>query len=106
MLAYVAPPALLIGNIEAFLAVAAVIGLRHPSAWAFPLLTKVHVMAVDTGYTQGGSPGGGSGQGGQGRPTVNTLTIAGGRPLEPLPAALAEHLAADGRETNTPAAGR
>jgi hypothetical protein len=32
---------LLIGNIEAFLAVAAVIGLRHPSAWAFPLLTKV-----------------------------------------------------------------
>ncbi len=41
VLAYVAPPALLIGNIEAFLAVAAVIGLRHPSAWAFPLLTKV-----------------------------------------------------------------
>lgn len=41
LLAYVAPPALLIGNIEAFLAVAAVIGLRHPSAWAFPLLTKL-----------------------------------------------------------------
>ena len=41
VLAYAAPPALLIGNIEAFLAVAAVIGLRHPSAWAFPLLTKV-----------------------------------------------------------------
>lgn len=41
VLAYAAPPALLIGNIEAFLAVAAVVGLRHPSAWAFPLLTKV-----------------------------------------------------------------
>ena len=41
VLAYVVPPALLIGNIEAFLAVAAVVGLRHPSAWAFPLLTKV-----------------------------------------------------------------
>ncbi|KRF46790.1 glycosyltransferase 87 family protein [Terrabacter sp. Soil810] len=41
VLAYVAPPALLIGNIEAFLAVAAVIGMRHPAAWAFPLLTKV-----------------------------------------------------------------
>jgi len=41
VLAYVAPPALLIGNIEAFIAIAAVIGLRHPSAWAFPLLTKV-----------------------------------------------------------------
>ncbi|WP_162181036.1 glycosyltransferase 87 family protein [Terrabacter tumescens] len=41
LLAYVAPPALLIGNIEAFLAVAAVVGLRHPTAWAFPLLTKV-----------------------------------------------------------------
>lgn len=41
VLAYVAPPALLIGNIEALLAVAAVVGLRHPTAWAFPLLTKV-----------------------------------------------------------------
>lgn len=41
VLAYVAPPALVIGNIEAFLAVAAVIGLRYPTAWAFPLLTKV-----------------------------------------------------------------
>ncbi|GAA2018691.1 hypothetical protein GCM10009740_03260 [Terrabacter terrae] len=41
LLAYVAPPALLIGNIEAFLAAAAVIGVRHPSAWAFPLLTKI-----------------------------------------------------------------
>lgn len=41
VLAYVAPPALLIGNIEALLAVAAVVGLRHPAAWAFPLLTKV-----------------------------------------------------------------
>ena len=41
LLAYVAPPALLIGNIEALLAVAAVIGMRRPTAWAFPLLTKV-----------------------------------------------------------------
>ncbi|MEW1954418.1 glycosyltransferase 87 family protein [Terrabacter sp. NPDC080008] len=41
VLAYVAPPALLIGNIEAFLALAAVIGMRRPSAWAFPLLTKI-----------------------------------------------------------------
>ncbi|GAA1992126.1 hypothetical protein GCM10009817_37850 [Terrabacter lapilli] len=41
VLAYAAPPALLIGNIEAFLAVAAVIGMRRPSAWAFPLLTKI-----------------------------------------------------------------
>ncbi|WP_020145224.1 glycosyltransferase family 87 protein [Terracoccus sp. 273MFTsu3.1] len=41
LLAYVAPPALLIGNIEAFLAVAAVVGMRRPTAWAFPLLTKV-----------------------------------------------------------------
>ncbi|GAB2766411.1 hypothetical protein GCM10027039_29350 [Terrabacter koreensis] len=40
-LAYVTPPALLIGNIEALLAIAAVVGLRHPTAWAFPLLTKV-----------------------------------------------------------------
>ena len=39
--AYVAPPALLIGNIEAFLAVAAAVGLNRPAAWAFPLLTKV-----------------------------------------------------------------
>lgn len=41
VLAYVAPPALLIGNIEAFLAVAAVLGMRRPSVWAFPLLTKI-----------------------------------------------------------------
>ncbi|GAA2490534.1 hypothetical protein GCM10009858_30720 [Terrabacter carboxydivorans] len=41
LLAYVAPPVLLIGNIEVFLAVAAVVGLRLPSAWAFPLLTKI-----------------------------------------------------------------
>lgn len=41
VLAYVVPPAVLIGNIEAFLAVAAVIGMRRPWAWAFPLLTKV-----------------------------------------------------------------
>jgi hypothetical protein len=41
VLAYAAPPALLIGNIEALLAVAAVVGMQHPSAWAFPLLTKV-----------------------------------------------------------------
>lgn len=41
VLAYVAPPALLIGNIEALLAVAAVVAMRHPSVWAFPLLTKV-----------------------------------------------------------------
>ena len=41
LLAYVAPPALLVGNIEAFLALASVVGLRHPAAWAFPLLTKV-----------------------------------------------------------------
>jgi hypothetical protein len=41
VLAYAAPPALLIGNIEPFLAVAAALGLRHPAAWAFPLLTKV-----------------------------------------------------------------
>lgn len=40
-LAYAAPPALLIGNIEALLAGAAVVGLRHPSAWALPLLTKI-----------------------------------------------------------------
>ena len=41
VLGYVAPPALLIGNIEAFLAVAAAVGLSRPAAWAFPLLTKV-----------------------------------------------------------------
>jgi hypothetical protein len=41
VLAYVVPPALLIGNIEALLAVAAVVGMQHPSAWAFPVLTKV-----------------------------------------------------------------
>jgi hypothetical protein len=41
VLAYVVPPALLIGNIEALLAVAAVLGMKHPSAWAFPILTKV-----------------------------------------------------------------
>ena len=39
--AYTAPAAVVIGNIEPFLAVAAVLGLRHPAAWAFPLLTKV-----------------------------------------------------------------
>jgi hypothetical protein len=42
-LLYVVPPALVIGNIEAFLAVACVLGLRRRGAWAwaFPLLTKV-----------------------------------------------------------------
>lgn len=32
---------LIVGNIHAFLAVAAVLGLRHGAAWAVPLLTKV-----------------------------------------------------------------
>jgi hypothetical protein len=41
MLGYIVAPAVLIGNIEAFLAVSAVVGLRYPVAWAFPLLTKV-----------------------------------------------------------------
>jgi len=41
VLCYVVPPALLIGNIEPFVAVAAVVGLRHSAAWALPLLTKV-----------------------------------------------------------------
>ena len=40
-LAYMAPPAVAIGNIEPLLAVAAVLGLRYPAAWAFPILTKV-----------------------------------------------------------------
>ncbi|WP_083707090.1 glycosyltransferase family 87 protein [Intrasporangium flavum] len=42
-LLYVVPPALVIGNIEAFLAVACVVGLQRRGgwAWAFPLLTKV-----------------------------------------------------------------
>ncbi len=39
--AYAAPPAVAIGNIEPLLAVAAVVGMRYPAAWAFPLLTKV-----------------------------------------------------------------
>src|SRR5262249_34563547 len=39
----------------------------------FPLLTKVNVLAVDTQYAPGGGQGG---PGGQGRPTVSTLTIA------------------------------
>jgi Glycosyltransferase family 87 len=30
-----------VGNIYSFLAVAAVIGMRHPAAWALPLLTKI-----------------------------------------------------------------
>ncbi len=34
-------PELLLGNIYAFLALAAVVGIRHPSAWTFPLLTKL-----------------------------------------------------------------
>ena len=32
---------LLVGNIHLMLGVAIVVGLRHPAAWAFPLLTKV-----------------------------------------------------------------
>lgn len=32
---------LLVGNIHLMLAAAIVIGLRHPAAWAFPILTKV-----------------------------------------------------------------
>jgi len=34
-------PAILMGNITALLALVLVIGFRHPSAWAFPLLAKV-----------------------------------------------------------------
>lgn len=41
VLAYTAPPAVAIGNIEPLLAVAAVIGITRPAAWALPLLTKV-----------------------------------------------------------------
>ena len=41
ILFYVTPTALIIGNIEVFLAVAAAIGFSRPEAWAFPLLTKV-----------------------------------------------------------------
>ncbi|WP_323097591.1 glycosyltransferase family 87 protein [Intrasporangium sp. YIM S08009] len=42
-LLYVVPPALVIGNIEAFLAVSCALGLRRRGAWAWalPLLTKV-----------------------------------------------------------------
>jgi hypothetical protein len=36
-----AVPELLTGNIHLLIAVAIVIGFRHPAAWAFPLLTKV-----------------------------------------------------------------
>ena len=32
---------LLVGNIHLMLAAAIVIGLRHPAAWAFPILTKI-----------------------------------------------------------------
>lgn len=32
---------LLVGNIHLMLAAAVVIGLRHPAAWAFPILTKI-----------------------------------------------------------------
>jgi hypothetical protein len=39
--AYAAPPAVAIGNIEPLLALAAVLGMTVPAAWAFPLLTKV-----------------------------------------------------------------
>ncbi len=41
VLAYTAPPAVVIGNIEPLLAVAAAIGMTRPALWAFPLLTKV-----------------------------------------------------------------
>lgn len=34
-------PELLLGNVYAFLALAAVLGLRRPEFWAFPLLTKI-----------------------------------------------------------------
>jgi hypothetical protein len=34
-------PEVVIGNVYAFLALAAVVGMRRPLAWAFPLLTKV-----------------------------------------------------------------
>jgi hypothetical protein len=36
-----AVPELLTGNIHLLIAVAIVVGFRHPAAWAFPLLTKV-----------------------------------------------------------------
>lgn len=38
---YVIPPAIVIGNVESLLAVAAVVGIRRPAAWAVPLLTKI-----------------------------------------------------------------
>ena len=41
VMAYAAPPAMAVGNIEPLLAVAAVIGITSPAAWALPLLTKV-----------------------------------------------------------------
>lgn len=34
-------PELLMGNVYGYLALALVLGMRHPAAWAFPLLTKV-----------------------------------------------------------------
>jgi hypothetical protein len=34
-------PEVLLGNVYAFMAVAAVLGLRRPQFWAFPLLTKI-----------------------------------------------------------------
>lgn len=40
-LGYTVPAAVAIGNIEPLLAVAAVVGMQRPAAWAFPLLTKV-----------------------------------------------------------------
>lgn len=40
-LAYVAPQAVYTGNIEVFMALAAVVGMRRPGAWAVPLLTKI-----------------------------------------------------------------
>lgn len=40
-LGYTAPAAVVIGNIEPLLALAAVVGTQRPVGWAFPLLTKV-----------------------------------------------------------------
>jgi len=40
-LVLLAVPELLTGNIDLLMAVAIVVGFRHPAAWAFPLLTKV-----------------------------------------------------------------
>ena len=34
-------PEILMGNVYGYLALALVLGVRHPAAWAFPLLTKV-----------------------------------------------------------------